>query len=421
VTSGRLVLSRACWNLSAAELRPVLEAHGTAQFAALQELRAARRLPRYVALADFDNELVVDLDNVLSIESFLHLVKHRDVARLVELFPAPDELCVVGPEGRFLSELVIPLARGPVPPLGSARTSVPGRSVQRRFAPGSEWLYAKLYPGPAVADRLLVELLQPVVDTALASGAADGWFFIRYLDPEPHLRLRLHGEPRRLAGEVLPLLAERFAPFVGDGQIVRWQLDTYVREIERYGGGDGILLAERLFGVDSACVLAILPSVPGDEGLAWRWKLALCGVDLLLDALGFSMAEKCAWVRQQRDAFATEFKVDSRVKRQLGDKHRSERQGVDDLLRLARGTEAEQYPALRALHQRARDLAPIVQELLVLEQSGRLSVSLPGLASSYAHMHINRVLRSAHRYQEMVLYELLDRTYRSQLAQAGRV
>jgi thiopeptide-type bacteriocin biosynthesis protein len=113
---------------------------------------------------------------------------------------------------------------------------------------------------------------------------------------------------------------------VGDGQVARWQLDTYVREVERYGGDDGILLAERLFGVDSACVLALLAAVPGDEGLVWRWKLALCGVDLLLDALGFSLHERCDWVRARRDAFASEFHVGGCVKRHLGEKHRAERQ-----------------------------------------------------------------------------------------------
>ena len=98
VTSGRLVL---CARVL--ESRP-LPSSGRwsrravrAQFAAVQALRAERRLPRYVALADCDNELVVDLDNVLSIESFVHLVKDRDAARLVELFPPPDELCVDRP------------------------------------------------------------------------------------------------------------------------------------------------------------------------------------------------------------------------------------------------------------------------------------------------------------------------------------
>jgi thiopeptide-type bacteriocin biosynthesis protein len=229
----------------------------------------------------------------------------------------------------------------------------------------------------------------------------------------------LHGDPRRLAAEVLPLLADRFAPLVEDGHIARWQLDTYVREVERYGGDDGILLAERVFGVDSACMLAILPAVPGDDGLRWRWKLALLGVDLLLDTFGFGTQDKAAWVRHQRDAFAREFRIDSRVKRQLGEKHRAERQGLDELLDLARSAAAAQYPALHALHQRSVELAPIAAELRYLDQTGRLSQSVEQLAASYAHMHLNRLLRSAHRYQELAIYELLDRTYRGQLAQAA--
>ena len=371
-----------------------------------------------MVLADFDNELVVDLDNLLSIENFLHLVKRREAARLVELFPPPDELCVVGPEGGFVSELVVPFARTANPPESRAPAAARA-TVQRRFAPGSEWLYAKLYTGPAVADRLLVELVTPGGRRSAHIRSIDGWFFIRYVDPEPHLRLRLHGDPGRLARDVLPMLADSCAPFVEDGQISRWQLETYVREVERYGGDAGVVLAERMFGADSACVLAMLPSVPGDEGLAWRWKLALCGIDLLLDALGLSPDEKVEWVRQRRDAFASEFRVNSHVKHQLGEKHRAERQAVDDLLRLARGAGGDHYPAIRALHQRTRDLVPIVQELRLLEQTGRLAVPLSALAASYAHMHVNRLLRSAHRFQELVLYELLDRAYRAQLAQAA--
>jgi class I lanthipeptide synthase len=38
---------------------------------------------------------------------------------------------------------------------------------------------------------------------------------------------------------------------------------------------------------------------------------------------------------------------------------------------------------------------------------------------SYAHMHANRLLRGAHRAQELVLYELLHRVYASRLARAA--
>jgi thiopeptide-type bacteriocin biosynthesis protein len=220
--------------------------------------------------------------------------------------------------------------------------------VRRQFPPGSEWLYAKLYTGPGIADRLLVDTIRPLVSTAVACGAADGWFFIRYTDPDPHVRLRLHGDPLRLTGELLPRLADSLAPLVEDGRVARRQLDTYVREVERDGGAQGIVLAEQLFCLDSECVLAMLDSTPGDEGLAWRWKLATCGVDRLLDALGLDLNDKCDWARQQRDAFGHGFRVDGHLEQQLGDKFRAERSDLRDLWQLARSPAAAQYPALEA-------------------------------------------------------------------------
>jgi hypothetical protein len=65
-------------------------------------------------------------------------------------------------------------------------------------------------------------------------------------------------------------------------------------------------------------------------------------------------------------------------------------------------------------------LAPVGQELRALADAGRLSVDIPALAMSLAHMHVNRMLRSAQRAQELVLYELLDRAYSSQAMRRPR-
>jgi thiopeptide-type bacteriocin biosynthesis protein len=157
--------------------------------------------------------------------------------------------------------------------------------------------------------------------------------------------------------------------------------------------------------------MRILGSTPGDDGLEWRWRLGLCGVDLLLDALGFSMRDKLDWTRRQRDAYAREFRVDGRLKQQLGGVYRTERETLSNLLSLAR-SDSDEYPAIAALHARSFALRPVVEQL----KRTPLSMSIAGLASSYAHMHLNRLLRSAHRFQELAIYELLDRTYRSESA-----
>jgi thiopeptide-type bacteriocin biosynthesis protein len=419
VVSGRLVLCRAQWNVTEAELRALGQTRDGDQFAAVQAWRAERRLPRYVALADLDNELVIDLDNVLSVAALAHQLRGRRQAVLVEMFPAPDALCVTGPEGRFVHELVVPFVQ-PAPPRPEPDNAAPQATrslVRRRFPPGSEWLYAKLYTGAGTADQVINHLVGPLVRSSLASGAADAWFFIRYADPDWHLRLRLHGDPGRLHAEVLPSLEAAAAPLLEAGQLWRMQLDTYEREVERYGGGRGVELAEQVFAADSDAVLAIMEPLSGDAGLDLRWRLAIRGVDLLFDDLGLTPEEKRSVARRAREGFGREFGIDGNFRGHVGLRYRAERAGLEALLDPGQAPPPSLAAGLEALRRRSLQLARVTAELRRLGQAGRLSASLADIATSYAHMHVNRLLRSAQRAQELVLYELLDRAYSTR---AGR-
>jgi thiopeptide-type bacteriocin biosynthesis protein len=415
VTSGRLVLERARWNLDADELRPLLEADGAARFRAAGRLRERRGIPRLAYLAEGDNELLIDFDNVLSLDTFVHQVKRWGRVALVELFPEPDELTVTGPEGRFVSELVVPLLHQ-----GAPAEPLPGRprpSVARRFLPGSEWLYAKAYVGAGNSDRLLLDVIRPFVAEVLRSGAADCWYFIRYADPEQHLRLRFHGDPTRLAGEVLPHLRSALQSWLNDGTLVRLQIDTYERELERYGGDAGMALSERIFEIDSEAVLDVLAAVPGDEGLGWRWKLGLAGLDVLIRGLGL-WQDRVEWTAAGRARYAEEFRADAAFNRRLAEKLRTERQGLEELLAMVRDSTESDYPAVAALQRFGLALQSPAAELRAAELAGALSPGVPALAASFAHMHLNRQLRSAPRLQEFVLFDLLERIYRSEVARA---
>ncbi len=399
VTSGRLVLSRARWLVSPAELKTLTAAKGAELFRATQKWRSDRGLPRYVVLRDADNELPVDLENILSIEAVIDVLKTRGQAILVEMFPAADELCTRGPEGRFVHELVVPLVRKevPAPTSVAASSSRAPRKSRHRFGPGSEWLYVKIYTGAAMADRLLRDELAQVVQQATTSGACDQWFFIRYSDPEPHLRVRLHGDPARLTSEVLPHLEQAMAGPLDEGWVWRVQLDTYEREIERYGDAEGIELAEQIFHADSDAALAIVASCPGDEGLDARWRLALRGIDQLLDDLGFDLRQKARVIRQSRDSFAREFAVGADFKQQASQKFRRERASLEALMNRACDHESLLGPGLLALEQRSKRLADVRSRLRQLSENGNLERPVEELAASYIHMWVNRVLRSAQR------------------------
>jgi len=438
VTHGRLILARASWWMTQDEIKTLAKTTGAERFLAVRKWRERRELPRLVALVDADNELLVDLDNVLSVETFLDVVEDRDRARIVEFFPGPDQLPASGPEGRFLHEILVPFVRRPHSPNPSLPASPPSRrergenddddrpaaapqpaprpDIRRSFAPGSEWLYAKLYTGTSTADGLLREVVAPVVREALAEGAADGWFFIRYGDPDWHLRVRLHGDPLALHGRVLPRLHAALDPLLADGRLWRAQLDTYEREVERYGGPEGMLLAERLFQVDSEAVLAILEMLEGDEGADLRWRLALRGTDALLADLGLDAEKKTRVMGALRENFAREFGGGKGLRVQLDQRFRQEWRSLIPLLDPAGDEARELAPALAVLHQRSERLAPIVAGLRELESAGRLSQSILDLAPSYVHMHLNRMIRSAARAHELVLYDFLYQLYESRAA-----
>lgn len=419
MTAGRLVLSRARWRMSPAEITALARPKGAAErFAAVQRFRAERRLARFVCLADADNELLIDLDNALSIDSWLDVIEERKEAMLIELYPGPSELCARGPEGRFVHEFIVPLVRASRTETRPGPSIQPAATVGRTFAPGSEWLYLKLYTGSSTADRVLRELIAPAVLEAEASGVADSWFFIRYADPQWHVRVRFHGDPEKLCGRTLPALSTAAAEWLADGRLWKLQLDTYEREVERYGGPEGILLSERWFEADSRAVLEIVLSLEGDEGADARWRLALVGTDRILHDLGLDPAGKVAVLGRLRESYLREFGGGKELRVQLDQKFRAERKSLEILLDPAQAEDNPLAPGLAVFKKRSAESAPALAELRRLEAAGRLSAPISDLALSFVHMHVNRMIRSAARAHELVIYDLLGRLHESHAARA---
>jgi thiopeptide-type bacteriocin biosynthesis protein len=427
VRRGRYVLSRARWLLIPRDLKPLEAAFEGANAAktpdqvrairakaaaVIQDLRMRLGLPRWVVLADGDNELPIDLDNELMVDSAAHLLKNHKVATLYEMSPAPDQLCVRGPEGRFNHELFVMLAKSPEQPVAAVRPSSPAlRAAPRRFTPGSSWLYFKLYTGSATADVVLRHLA-PAIREAISGGLASHWFFLRYGDPDLHLRLRFAGDPRVLVGDLMPMLHEALEPACARGLVWRIVADTYEREVERYGGPHAIELAERLFHADSECVLSIVETCEGDAGADAMWRLALRGVDRLMDDLGLSLADKLAVMTSARDGFGAEVGMDTAFQRRLGDKFRAHGKELAALLAVADDDSDHRFsPALASFAGRSRAIQPLADELRELDRSGLLTQTVDDLVHSYVHMHVNRMIRHAQRRHELVLYDLLRRHY----------
>jgi thiopeptide-type bacteriocin biosynthesis protein len=421
LTHGRVVLSLESWHLDSTLLAPLDTADVAVRWRRLRELRSELGIPRLAVLLDEDRGFIVDFDNPLSVEAFAQAALTAGGGDLREVFPPPGESVVTGPEGTFAHELMgLMIGRTPRPP-GAVTTPAPAcAAAPRTFVPGSEWLYVRLFAGSGVGDRVLREVVQPAVAGGRSSGAVDRWFFLRYSDPEWHLRVRLHGEPRRLMGEVLPALNALAQPLLDAGVVSRVELATYEREVERYGGPNGVELAEQLFAADSHAVLALVELLEGEGAAEARWRLALAGAHMLLDDLGLDTSTCLSTMRRVRDALRAEFGADAGVEATVGARFRAARHELAELLDRSRALGGDVGPGIEVLAQRSHALRPIVEQLRACAAAGRLGVPIEELAVSYVHMFVNRLLMSQHRLQELVLYDLLTRLYEGQLARARR-
>jgi thiopeptide-type bacteriocin biosynthesis protein len=249
VRYGRVILESARW------LPPELPDAGyPAWLAGFERWRERWQVPDRVHVALGDQRLELNLTAPLHLRLLRQELRRNRHTLLFEP-PAGGEFGTGWLDGHA-SELVFPLvASRPAihPAARPVRAAAPRPAPAAVHLPGGEWLYAKLYASTELHDELLTEAL-PALLAALPS-TVDRWFFLRYRDPGPHLRLRFHGPADTLAGELLPLVHDWAGQLCRDGLAARLALDGYQPELARYGGPAVIELAEAAFQADSEAVL----------------------------------------------------------------------------------------------------------------------------------------------------------------------
>jgi thiopeptide-type bacteriocin biosynthesis protein len=422
---GRTIISLARWLLRNDEIKKLTVEGGHHAFKAMRELRERRHIPRWILLTQGDQSLPFDFDNPLSVDAFLHVVKRSQEATIEEMYPGPEDLCVTGPEGHFLHELIIPfIYRKPVqkaqPPQPTAH--VPRRHAMasdnenralRLFPPGESWLYYKIYGGIATLDDLLTSLVPDLVREVFERQLASRWFFLRYTDPEHHLRIRFDARSETCMHELFSLSSRAFNSALRNGKLWKIQIDTYQREIEKYGGLAGMFLSENVFHADSDEVVQLLQILRGEEDLGMRWRLALLGIHNLFEDFGINLQDRKNMAKEWHDNFSREFGLSQSSKKRLAEKLRFESKRLKSMLN-GSGSDSFVDLAKPSLQNRSLRLRALADQFRVLEKTEELQVKIEALVGSFAHMHINRLLRSSQRAHEMVIYDFLAELYERQ-------
>ncbi len=395
VSYENIIISRARWALrseectSADQLLSVLKQKG---------------LPDFFVLASGDNELLINAQDSPSLQLLWLELRKQGTLQLLEFLSTPEQCPVLAGGLRFTHELILPFyntAVSPIPGLSHKPSEVP----QRRFSIGSEWLYLKVYIGEKSSDLILIQSLYPVIRQLLGNHIIRQFFFVRYKDPDPHLRLRFLGNPHlEFYHHVIRAIEQVLRPHVQTGLVHRIQTDTYQRELERYGM-QHMEHCETIFHYDSLTTLSFLEEVgiAADESL--RFVFTTRQIDQLLTEAGLSIAERHELMSHLNGQFFQEFSGNPTLRKQLNDKYRLYRPLIEQQLNAP------------------REAAPSgLTDVLT-----HLNVSFSGkeqryhLLASFIHMMINRIFPTKQRAYELIVYASLTKYYDSARAKQRMV
>jgi thiopeptide-type bacteriocin biosynthesis protein len=407
IQSGRIVLRPAQWLIRKNDLATDSpEGFRTT----LNHWRTQWEVPRHVCIGFGDNRLILDLDQdqqAAELRVELHKLPENNSIIVQEVLPALNESWLAGPGGNYYSEFIVSLVLSPntqpaaEPSLSSSepaqifapataavpmlvKTTPAAEQMSRRYAPGSEWLFVKLYCPRNLDDDVISESIHVFAENAVASGLASSWFFVRYSDPEAHLRLRFHGSPERLTAHLYPHICEWAARLMSSGFCLKFMFDTYEQEVERFGGPHGMVAAEAIFSADSSSTAALMRCLKSKLWSHDQTTLLALSIDDLLASLGFDVNERLRWYASQTKSVKTDISAEYRQRKTdlrplLG-------QPEQVLANQAGGPEIASILAVRR-----KALSSAADHLRQLAKEGNLSQSLDVLASSFVHLHVNRM------------------------------
>lgn len=268
--------------------------------------------------------------------------------------------------------------------------------IKRKFLPGSEWLYLKIYTGVKTLDTILQQAVAPFVDYCEECGYISKWFFIRYHDPQSHIRLRLHLNDFTQYNIILDRLNNDLQSYIDSGEITSIAIDSYTREIERYGENT-IIQAEEIFFNSSKLVINFL-----DWNDEEKLMISMFYIDKVLEEFKLSNHGKLTWLFDYNREYKKEFNADKNLNVQLLKKFNLFKKKYLLFLN-SDGHNNVRDSIILNIHNTRKSLQ-------FIEQSGQLF--LPAFFQSIFHMHINRTFISEQRLFELIIYDYLLRYYK---------
>ncbi|RAJ74057.1 thiopeptide-type bacteriocin biosynthesis protein [Chitinophaga dinghuensis] len=406
----------ASWSIYQREFTDLWDLNPEGRVEKIRSVLREKNIPDSFFVFAGDNRLFIDMEKCPYPSAMVladMLAKNPTLIVEENLYAGTDRQLIHNDQGNYLHEIVIPfknlhLLETKQEYLHLNATVFP--KVSRDFPPGSEWLYIKIYTGVTNADKLIREHLPGMIERMKTAGLISSWFFLRFHDPESHIRLRFHLRDVSRYGELFRLFYEVVGPFMNNDFIDRISMDTYKREIERYGGPDRIAAAEQIFCLDSEVSVNLLQLLDQGGHPSLNWLPAVIIFDVYMDAFSLNMQQKHKYVMDNRDWFAMEFRANKAQRRKMGTKYREHFSLLDNAIK-DRKLPFSNAPQIAAvIEEYSRNLRQLV---LAAYPDSHQQI---GSMRSFIHMFLLRFLLAKNRMHEYTIYSLLELYYKSIIA-----
>jgi thiopeptide-type bacteriocin biosynthesis protein len=273
----RTVLSPARWLLDRAEL-PGRDAPWSEWEAAAAAWRGRRRLPDLVHLTEGDRRLTLNLTQPGHLVLLRTHLDNGSSATLTEA-AGPGAYGWFGGRSHEVSLPLMITHATPLPVVPQVSSAPVIRRGHGHPPAASRWLYAKLYGHPERQAEVLAEHLPELLSTW---DEPPLWWFIRYRDPDWHLRLRIALPDPKAFGSAAHRVTSWACQLQRHGLLRDVQFDGYRPEIGRWGDGPVMAAAEQVFAADSRALLTQFadPSRPHAQ--------VMCAANFVAIATGFT-------------------------------------------------------------------------------------------------------------------------------------
>ena len=361
----------------------------------IDEYIKSLKVPRFFYIVEDDNTLLIDSGNNEMREILLSELKKKKELIITEFLDESFSSVFKNDLSKsFSNEIIIPVklnSRESASHINNFKLT----KIKQEFFPNSEWIYYKIIVAQNFSNELIIELIN-YCEHLKSENIIETFFYIKYFSPDFHIRLRIRSK-NTFQQHIYNNIDKILKKYISKKIISKVQIDTYCRELARYGY-EKITLFEDIFQGDSILCKAILKKTISDENSLWKYTISsILGYCKLLGLVDEQLVD---FSTKMYKNLSNEFYHNSNTNKEYNFRYKTIEKEIIEIIK----DEKNKYNSFFI-----SNIASIKEDTILYLKKRSNEENFYYL-DSIIHMHIIRTVNSQNRFYEMLMYFFLKKS-----------